>query len=149
VKRATFLTTLAVALTIGLTACGDDDTDDALSTSEYQDRGNQICESVDAEVSAVLSGGQPTVEQVQSDLAPRLSAALRSLGDGLVELQPPSELADAHAGLVSEVESASDALDAAVDDRALATRFTEEGPPMDGMVPLAAELGLTACLPGD
>lgn len=137
--------TIALALGMALTACGDDDADATLSTSEYRDAGNDVCQDVDAEVSAILGGGPPTVEAVQTDLAPRLSAALDTLGGGLRGLEPPSELADTHQQLLDAIADAVNTLAGAVNDDELAARLTAEGPPMDELDELAAELGLTAC----
>jgi hypothetical protein len=137
---------LAVAAVIAMAACDDSDSDGTnLTPAEYRHAGNEICRSIDAEISAVLGGGRPTVDTIQDDLAPRLSAALTVLGDGLNRLRPPAELVSDHEQLVTAIDSSTDTLDAAVADRALATQLAEEGPPMDEIDRLATELGLTAC----
>ena len=145
-KRAALLASASLTLMIPLVACGDDDdASGALSASEYRDAGNELCESLDEEVNAVLSGGQPTAEEVQEDLAPRLSTALSRLRDGLGDLQPPTDLAGAHAQLVSTLESAIGTLDAAVEDSSLAAQLAEQGPPIDELDSLARDLDLSAC----
>jgi hypothetical protein len=142
--RTHALVAVALALTLGVAACGDND-DDTMSASQYRSAGNDICRDADADVSAAIPDEEPTVEAVQNELAAQLSKALSALADRLNALRPPSGLANGHTRLLSTIESATETMNEATQDRAVAQQLVADGPPLDEMAVIAAELGLTAC----
>lgn len=134
---------LLAAAVATLVACGDDDP--GMTATEYRDAGNDICRHADAAVSAAIPEEEPTVELARTKLAPQLIEALSGIREELDSLSPPSSLERDHTQLLAAFDSATTALDQAIDDVALMEQVLAEGPPLDEIGALAARLGLTAC----
>lgn len=140
----TAIATVSALLLLGA-GCGDDE--DRLSTEEFLEQGNAICEegneALDAAAEAIFGDEEPDVEAARAffedDVIPNVQGQI----DDLRDLNPPEDLEDAVDELLDDGEAALDTLAATVEADPESI-FSGEDPFAD-VNAQAEEIGLTAC----
>jgi hypothetical protein len=95
----------AAACAIALAGCGEDESGGPLSKAEYEQRFREIVREADdaAPDSSAAETPQEQAQQIDTGLD-----RLRSTADELAELEPPPEIARAHAAFVEGFRATAD-----------------------------------------
>lgn len=145
-RRFVVFAVLVPMTVLTFVACGDDE--ETLTTEEFLDQGNAICEAGTAEndqafQEAFPSGStEPTPEQIATVVADSVAPNIQAQIDDLEALNPPEDLQDDVDQMLAEAQTV---LDGIIDDPEGA--FTDENPFAE-VDALATEIGLTACAGG-
>jgi hypothetical protein len=144
VKRCMLLGTVGV-LVVGMTACGDDDDDDA---ADVQEANAEVCQNLveyrDA-VGAFVALDPSTATKSDYDSA---ADAVRSAREDLVG--SAQDLAEAEwSNLASQIDTLRDQLQDAPDDQAVAAIVEDAQPQAAAVQASAATLNSAICTPTD
>ena len=132
-----------LALGVIASACGDDG-GGGLSLEEYFQQADELQNQADAQFAEQESGSEPEAGATDAELADFARQSIESSTDILSDaaeafgdLDPPSEVEDAHARLVEALSDGADAIQAVADDlpdalsmadlEGLDARFDSEG----------------------
>jgi PadR family transcriptional regulator, regulatory protein PadR len=103
-RRLAVLATLAVVTTIA--ACGSDE--DRLTSEEFLEQGNAICEASNAaieEASAPFAGREPTPDELAAFIEDALVPSGQGVIDDIGHLSPPKDMQDVQSALDEVVET--------------------------------------------
>jgi hypothetical protein len=136
----------ALLLTVFVSACGSDDK--ALSKSDYLTQGNAICQKVNDEIGAASQGlptdRPPTQDEFTKFTSETLIPKIGKELDDLDKLNPPSELKDAVAKMLTSAHADYTKMQA--DIKADWEAFmTSEDDPFATTNAQANVIGLTVC----
>ena len=118
---------MGAVLLLGLGAlgagCGLSGGSDAISLEEYFQKIDEVQENNDATFATQeAEAGEPSADATGEELAQFLrdsvtssAATLRASGAAADDIEPPDEVADAHADVVAAINDAADALDVIAD----------------------------------
>lgn len=146
-RRVVVFAVLVPAMMLGGVACGDDE--ETLTTEEFLDQGNAICETGTTEIDAAgeelfSAGEEPTPEQQTAFVEDTLAPLIQDQIDGIEELNPPEDLEDDVDQMLADVQTV---LDGITDDPE--SLFGAEEDPFAEVNAQATEIGLTACAGDD
>lgn len=120
-----------VAVVLGgslLVACGSDDSDEALSKSEFIAKGDAICSKSNAEFQKLFDTDFPTTQAAIPTFFDKAAASYRKQVNGLRELkEPEADKARMEKLLASGDRTLADFEKASMDAKFGATLFSEEG----------------------
>lgn len=141
-RRVVVFAVLVPMTVLMVVACGDDE--ETLTTEEFLDQGNAVCETGTTEIDAAgeelfASGDEPTPEEQTAFVEDTLAPLVQDQIDGLEALNPPEDLQDDVDELLAEAQAT---LDSITDDPA--SIFGDDNPFADADA-MAIEIGLTAC----
>ncbi len=141
-RRVVVFAVLVPMTVLMVVACGDDE--ETLTTEEFLDQGNAVCETGTTEIDAAgeglfASGDEPTPEEQTAFVEDTLAPLVQDQIDGLEAPNPPEDLQDDVDELLAEAQAT---LDAITDDP---ESILGDDNPFANADAMAIEIGLTAC----
>jgi hypothetical protein len=150
-KRIALIAVLCVGACV-LAGCGDDD--EALSEQEFLEQGNAICAAGNERLDAAFEdafaemdleeGEEPSPEQIAAVVLEVFVPDIQSQIDGIDDLEPPDELADAVEQFLDDAQATLDELEQQAEDDPAAV-FADDEDPFADVNAQANEIGLTEC----